>query len=165
MNEMLLRGATIVATGLSVVLVMHLVMTYRRPRRVSPVVIGAYLGGIPSVALVYLTLVGPVPSPTLAFASVGLGLVLGWWQGAASRVSVDQGTLIAQNASWFLLAWGVAYTISQGASLLAAGAGSRELPSALFLLTTAALWASHLRVLMAARAALTAPGNAARASR
>jgi uncharacterized OB-fold protein len=114
-----MRALSIVLTILSFLLIVLMLLTFRRVRSIS---IRAPLISI-AFSLLVIILYGVIVGasiPALVLLGIGVaGLLLGFWQGRNTRVWMDNGKGKAQNTFWFLVIWSICYGVNQ--SLVVAG--------------------------------------------
>jgi hypothetical protein len=154
MNDQIWRIAALASVGVSIVLIALLVLTYRRPRPVSPLLTVAYLVALPAVAALYVVVSGVAVEPSWLLAAAGLGLVLGWWQGCAGHVERIEDRLVVRNAGWYLLAWGGTCAVGQVVAAVAGSMAPASVGALTLVVASAALWASKALLLSQARQAL-----------
>ena len=114
-----MRALSIVLTIISFLLIVLMLLTFRRVRSIS---IRAPLISI-AVSVLVIVLYGFIIGasiPTVVLLAIGVaGLLLGLWQGKNTKIWMENGKGKAQNTFWFLVVWAICYGVNQ--SLVVAG--------------------------------------------
>jgi hypothetical protein len=140
--------------GLSLTLILILALNYRRPRPVSRLLILVHLLAVPAAIGLYVAVAGVVIEPSWLLGGVALGVLLGWWQGSAGRVYLEDGHLFVRNAGWYVVAWGITCTVGQGVAILSTQMLPATIATLSLVVGSAALWTSKAHLFaVASRAA------------
>jgi hypothetical protein len=154
MTEQAWRILGLASCGLSLALILILALTYRQPRPVARLLILVHLLAVPAAIGLYVGIAGIAMQPTWMLGGVALGALLGWWQGSAGRVYLEDGHVFVRNAGWYLVAWGVTCTVGQGVAILSTQMMPASVATLSLVVGSAALWTSKARLLAAASRAV-----------
>jgi hypothetical protein len=158
MTEQTWRILGLASCGLSLALILILAHTYRQPRPVSRLLILVHLLAVPTAIGLYVGIAGIVLEPTWILGGVALGALLGWWQGSAGRVYLEDGHVFVRNAGWYLVAWGVTCTVGQGVALLSTQMMPASVATLSLVVGSVALWMSKAHLFaVASRAVRVTP--------
>jgi hypothetical protein len=163
MMPLLMKALSVIFLVIFVLSVALLVLTFRRPKKVS---IGSIIlvVAISLVTLVvYSALINYHPSLTLLVLMGVAGLVVGGLWSQATQVYLQDGKVMSRNSIWYLVVWGGIFALTQLISV----ATSRPpmVIMALLIMSTASVIGMNTMIMkryFAVRAGKKAPSGAGR---
>ena len=123
MMDTIYRLISLLSVGLTVVLVVVMLLTFRKERRIGAfsLLLSAFLSLI--ILPVFILLSGARLNLLIGLPLLMIGLLVGVLRGFATRIYHSGGQVVGKHSLWFLAGWGISMVLAQ----LLALAGSRLL--------------------------------------
>ena len=141
----LLKIVSIIMMVLFVASIALLVLTFRKPKKVSIPSLLITIGISLITLVIYSSLTKYEPPLWLWFLMAAIGIAVGWFWARSTRVYIKGEQVFSRNSIWYLVVWGAIFAINQLITILTNK--PPDIAMAMLIVSTATVWGTNSNIM------------------